>query len=276
MFPKLFGDSGSEIFRKLQEYGGVNIGQSINTSKTFYVDQQSGDDNNEGTVDKPFKTFEKAWFSLKPFSKAQIIIQGDYTAQDTQSWNYLFNYGSYILIDIRGTFKVPYYQYNGYNKLAFLIKNVGGDTLISLNSNNSGKLLIGTEGYDSNSKNVTIFNTLISNERVSGSVKLTLRCYTDNTTMLQTGENALFLINGIPGMFIYDASYVGTNRKVIVDNLFIQNSSILLAQFAGATNLTIEDSEGNTKTWKDIVAGLQTDTNGVPLNYQTFPVNTFN
>lgn len=243
---------------------------------TYYVDQTNGDDTNAGTSDSPFKSLDKAISVLKPYSINNIIIEGDYTLSDTSNnYKYLPINNTNVSIDVKGKLSVPYKQVNSTNVLAYQFNVSNSVFSLTINSNNTGSLEIGTSGDDSNSSYNKYYGTsLILSNGSRNLINVTFKNYTDDNSIFKVGNSAnlLYLSKDTFCELMFCCS--GTNRESIMgtDSAVIINSAKCFLRCT-YNQLGWKDTNGNSKTLQDYLIGFSKDTNGVPQNYMVTPTN---
>jgi len=279
----VMNEDGSITTRQVQNLGMMksslqDILESAADSNTykFYVDQASGADTNPGTSDAPFKTIEKAISMFKPYTNINLNIIGDYTVDTGGVHKYYDLKNVSVSLNLYGTFKVPYIVVNDKNILSAQF-NLHQSTLsIGLRDTNNSKLLIGTEG-DDNSLTYDggyFAGFVISNTPAFNIFSINVINNTDNNTMLELGTSAgLFFNSADSAVTLTFCCAVTGSESIIGDNAWLIKNSRKLFLTVAYNNLDWKDTSGNALTLKDIIIGLTTDANGVPLNYMVTPTN---
>jgi len=101
-------------------------------SRTFYVDAENGDDNNDGSSDAPFKTIQKAVNSVPYGAFVKVNLVSDYTGI---FGSYFKNI--YISISTGKTWTIPDGSRNLINGCSIVIINAGHLIVETLDSNSN-------------------------------------------------------------------------------------------------------------------------------------------
>ena len=242
-------------------------------SRTFYVDAVNGDDNNDGSSTRPFKTFTKAYNSIPYSGFGEIIFTSDYVFEHS-----LFTLKTRT-IKIYSTHKLEIEVANdgNYNYLATRFF-ISANSAISIALYGGGQLIVGRNGnFDSslgwygNGRGVFVYSNETPAYTIGrGQINILVREASDTPIVLEKG--ILVCPNGGSSDFSgsgFDFSLVTWKG---VNNVVLHSSNpigYVIATHPPSnifwyTNLV--DENGNSLDITSKISGVIKDTNGVPRN----------
>ncbi|WP_297888921.1 hypothetical protein [Sulfurihydrogenibium sp.] len=241
-------------------------------SKTVYVDQVNGDDGNDGSVNRPFKTLQKAINSVPAGGVVYINLLSDidYTTSGEVSIS-IENRTVYINGNWK-TIRVGWYNVYGYMYLllCFLLAN---SKLHFLNT----YIEITNIGLPSNPVYHTWRNKFVlygtQSSYLTPSV-ITFNWFNrpDNNKNLITINSPAHLVGHIGDWSDINNSFCTfsiSSVNVSNNNIQIRNGAVLSSISLGSINiayLQFIDENGNVKSARDYITNIVRDSNGVPRN----------
>ena len=235
--------------KKVWDDVGGALGQFY---KVVYVDQQSGDDNNEGTVDKPFKTLQKAVSSVPIAGALDILIIGDYylTASENRT-------------NISGGRKVRIYgAETGDEKLT-----LDYDTQVCFALYTKSMLTLALDVDLKNSSGENLVKNIVSNDDESIFQILNNRRATLNQGST-VNSKVTFLSDYVSIDYCRRSSTSYIN--IDVDTGGYSNIALMQVGFTSRLNIAFSTIDGNTAdatNIKSLIAGVVFDSDsGNPIN----------
>jgi len=241
--------------------------------RTFYVDQQNGDDNNEGTSSEPFASFHKAIMATPTGGAAKIYLANDYIFDETHAPIDIVGKNITIVFNGHQIKVFPYTQRpDGHVQYARLyVQNstlsfyMNGTANLTLEENNTGKPIIYagfvlTTGYYP--RGVNAFNIYATGQ--------------DDQEIITIKANGLFGHYGaMPITYFSHLSLDGyrQNGKNII-KLYPNTSLYTIGDGCGSFShkpgyIECVDQDGNHLDIKNYIAGVVRDSNGLPRNLIT-------
>ena len=102
-------------------------------SKTIYVDQLNGNDGNDGSLNNPVATINKAVSMIPAGGRGVIVVQGDYDVSNSTALETVLIYDKSIEIRLNGTLRVGWTQdQSGRDVLTFIVIVVNGNVAFRL------------------------------------------------------------------------------------------------------------------------------------------------
>ena len=216
-------------------------------TKTFYVNQTNGNDDNDGSSNTPFKSLQKAIESIPPGGIGVINLQSDYILDSASEVLNIENKKIYFL---------------GGNKTYNLTINQNLDNHVI---RGNGILIF------------TLFNSITVNHNIDTSKPIfwpTFRYLGEasprllNIQLLNTNKVKLVDNSGTTTtkfLAFSDLRFAVVTIEVTSSNVKILNTSGNTCRFE-VVAASIVDSNGNTLSWSDAINGIVRDANGVPRN----------
>jgi len=229
-------------------------------NRTFYVDADNGDDNNDGSSDAPFATLQKAVDSVPIGGFGHIILNSNYDGIFNSALKNI-----YIEIASDKTWKIPDGQRNLVNGCSVGILNYGHLYVEKLDSdsNNSGdnNCAFFVTDYEKYPYLAQITNVYLVNIDSSNPIKV------DNDRYLAGSRNW----GTSQGMQINLAVYnIKCSDDFTLDGklLFLRNGagSFQWNNLNNDDSFKVVDSDGNAVDITTTVDGIIKDSNGVPRN----------
>ena len=239
-------------------------------SKTVYVDQVNGDDNNDGSQARPFKTLQKAVTSVPTGGSCEIVLLSDYTLNFDEI---VFIYKRSVNLILNGRTLSTSYGDGSVSSFAkkgiFLIIEAllyitVGDGKIVVPKNNTGKPIeptsYGLINISGISPNANLFIHI-------GSLKGGNWCEIYSDSLISVHEWS----NSRPGFFSVGI-YPHYNRTLYLDDVYCsfinaKGAPFSLYAFIRNDNFTGYIKRGSsTISVNDAVVGIIRDSNGVPRN----------
>ncbi len=245
--------------------------QSVMT-KTVYVDQVNGNDGNDGSVNRPFKTLQKAVNSVPVGGSVYINLLSDidYTTSSEGSIS-IENRTVYINGNWK-TIRVGWHNVRGYaylllqfflanSKLHFFntyieITNIGLPSNPVFNTWGEKFVLYGNELYYLTPSVIT-FNWYNRTDNNKNLITINSSAHLVSHTGDWPANNSSFCIFSI-------SSYSVPNNKIQIRNGAVL-SSIPLGSI-NIANLQFIDENGNVKSARDYITNIIKDANGIPRN----------
>jgi len=237
------------------DVGGA-LGQLV---RTFYVDSISGDDNNDGSSNNPFKTLQKASNSIPHSGFGTVFLVSDYNGTFNIDGKDIF-----LIINNDVTFTIPQNSRCILSNCSFTVKNnvhiiIDSGDGSGINGDNYAGFFVtnGENGFLSNPVNFYLVNK--SNDPL---VVDAARCFFGSRAW---GNNQNILMS----LAVYN---INSSGNIVLDGNILQLhngcGSFQYTNYSGSDATTVDSSDNavdiNTK-----VAGIIKDTNGIPRNIQS-------
>jgi len=231
-------------------------GQDI-MSRTFYVDAENGDDNNDGASSTPFKTIKKAcdsvpvggygliyFFGGQVFNLDSIILQHKslFFSRYNNDNNYIITTSYYQDNDAAWlkNFKLINSKLIFYHAIFDLPENTTG---LNVSGHDNGLIQFKRKSVVSG---VHFYNCTV-NLNYNNNILISMHDYGDGASFSAISlYNVTFNINHSNTYFIGAGNAPFSLRK--------------------GANITVNDNTGNNRTFNDLIAGIVKDANGVPRN----------
>ena len=247
-------------------------------NRTFYVDAENGDDNNNGDSNHPFKTIGKALDSIPTGGFGSINIIGVYDFGDNQ-----YQTGDNKIINIRignnaqlkntPSDDGSYVSYGGIvlgSNIAvrLSIENSDGDdnelTKIhqpNINSNNSVRPdrqgMFGFDSWSSGNAYLAIITRVYDNNTKILNVENSTLIYRKNWSANKGGTFGFSISGHNTGSIVIDS---GNNAKLaILDNVATTFNW-------SPTGYGVKNANGDDITIQSVISGITKDSNNVPLS----------
>ena len=250
------------LFKKhLWDDVGGALGQF---NRTFYVDQENGDDTNDGSSDNPLKTINAAIGKMPIGGYATLYIIGDYDFSGSVS---LLNKDILISLGSSNVFTIHSFYNSSHNTCSRL--------------NCSGYCRIGFRGRDgSNRAQIKFIADQVNDDLgwdsyiqfITKNSRATIDVYLHNCELILNSDSTHNLdfstaSDGHSTNFIHFSGY---NSKIIYDpdNLY---GKLINGLGAGSvvrtTNIVLEKVDGSSGDWADVISGIIRDADsGNPIN----------
>lgn len=237
-----------------------NVQSNINSivAKTVYVNQTNGNDNNDGTQSRPFKTLQKAVDTCPPGGYISINIVGDYTLDN----NVIISGGRFVVITLNGKISSTWIpiQANGLHAITrFYLR--GFSTLIL----NSGPDLFeiyvppspqGVEWQGGAFIETTDVSTSFIRIRPSDNAVKKIEVNQNAFIGLPTSTSLVHVHLWASNSSVKNASYFKLNNS----NLFYLQDSNLIGRFSTNIPVTKDETPINNNNFQSIVGyGNQTN-----------------
>jgi len=235
-------------------------------NQTFYVDQQNGSDDNDGSQNAPFFSIQKAIDSAPVGGFCKIHIIGDY---DFKTNCYICRKS--VQFVLYGTLKIHFYSSGTIARQASL-RLTDASCIFFIDSYNNGKLVLLP---NSTGKPVINDTGFIKQESWSTSYLFTrfqILTHTSNYHPIIINEGNLVSVEPLANYGFYASvsitgHYGQSNTQIQV------NSGSYLVNFAGRCGTFyfnysggVSDLSGNPVNIADKIAGVIKDSNGNPRN----------
>jgi hypothetical protein len=238
-------------------------------TKTIYINQRDGSDENDGTSSSPVRTINEAIKRIPAGGWGILNIQGDYKISEP-----ILVEGKNLTIIPRGELRLGYRIHGDtyYQSTGFVLRN--SNLLIVLDSDIEGRIFLEDIPNDKPSTPYNGFITVHENCNI-GSGYIYLRIKKDDYTPIRIGQGQqLFSIlewsYNRPSFATFGIAghYSGTNREVIINsnNAFIANLQYAPSGLYINYDPGFKDESGNAVDPAEKVTGLVKDSNGVPRN----------
>ncbi|GAB6075693.1 hypothetical protein [Desulfurobacterium crinifex] len=231
----------------------------------FYVNQQTGSDNNEGSESSPFQSLKKAIDSVPVGGYGIVVLQDNYTLQENidvrnKTISVVGTYSS-DQDDFKELFASAYETWTG--KASVHGFHLYGSATIGFRG------LKITLGHIDN-KNVENYSGDAGFIKLgTGSIPITAGINFNRCAIHYTGtcNGNIIPILAIPywdtGTFAHLNFYASSITLPVSSGSFIRVHGILGLTVKGTS---LKDESSNDLEWKGVIAGIIEDTNGRPIN----------
>jgi len=257
--------------KKLWDDVGAALGQF---NRSFYVDQENGDDNNDGSRDNPFKTLSKAITATPIGGQVTINLLSDYTLEQD-----IYISKRYVKINVKNGIKL---------KTSWYVATSSGNARLYFIDISNGFLHIHLEQYDKNGepsqliipendtgkdKEKEFIGFIKNSSGGGGKLRIDYRNKVDGAVVIDVQDGYLFkqynwarensfIDVRIQGHYAESKIRVNTDNNALLAYLR-QTTTAFTFQ---VDNNTLIDQDGNDLDIIDVVTGIVKDSNGVPRN----------
>ena len=240
--------------------------------RTFYVDAENGDDNNDGSSSTPFKTLKKAYDSVPSGGYGDIILLSD-VVQDSictlVNKKIVVNFNEHSLTHgwyVSSDYAYLYRTYLKSSELTYYIRALNDtdnikqyliipDNDTGVTASSSGFMAI---SYYTTQINSTFTVQILCSNGVPVSIGKDATLCSQSTSSNYTRKDN-FLIGG----------YYGTKDIVINSNAYLLRIYGTISGDIDLTNFNLKDENGDAiDSVKDRIYGITTDADtGLPTNF---------